>query len=77
MNRESWLTRNWRPLTMLVFVGLIVARWFGWTAPIGEAEALKLWDIIAVSLGVYTGGRSLEKLAPVVKDMLEKRNGTS
>ena len=33
-----WLAANWRPLTMLVFVGLIVARWFGWAAPEGGAK---------------------------------------
>jgi hypothetical protein len=27
---QSWLQRTWRPITMLVFVGLIVARWLGW-----------------------------------------------
>ncbi|WP_444921865.1 3TM-type holin [Microbulbifer sp. CnH-101-G] len=29
---ESWLQRNWRPVTMLTFVGLIVFHWLGWTA---------------------------------------------
>ena len=28
---QSWLQRTWRPITMLVFVGLIVARWLGWS----------------------------------------------
>jgi hypothetical protein len=28
-----WLAANWRPLTMITFVALIVARWFGWAAP--------------------------------------------
>ena len=36
---KHWLTSNWRPITMLVFVVLIVARWFGWAAPgLSEAE---------------------------------------
>ena len=29
----GWLQRNWRPLLMLVFAGLVVAHWFGFTAP--------------------------------------------
>src|SRR5258708_30707586 len=30
---SGWLTRSWRPIVMLTFTGLIVARWFGWAAP--------------------------------------------
>ena len=40
---NHWLAANWRPLLMLTFGGLIVARWFGWAAPyLSEAEYLKL-----------------------------------
>lgn len=60
-----WLAANWRPLTMLTFTGLIVARWFGWSAPnLSEAEYIKLWDIVQLGLGGYVIGRSVEKLAP-------------
>lgn len=62
---QSWLQRTWRPVTMLVFVGLIVARWLGWSAPnLGEAEVLKLWDIVEIGLGGYVIGRSAEKVLP-------------
>ena len=51
---QSWLQRTWRPITMLTFVALIVARWLGWAAPnLGEAEVLKLWDIVEIGLGGY------------------------
>lgn len=64
---EHWLTSTWRPIVMLVFTTLIVARWFGWSAPgIGEPEALKLWSIVEFGLGGYVVGRSLEKIAPQV-----------
>jgi len=64
---ESFLARNWRPVVMLVFTGLIVARWCGWTAPnLSEAEAQKLWDIIQFGLGGYVVGRSVEKIAPSI-----------
>lgn len=60
-----WLAANWRPLTMLTFTGLIVARWFGWSAPnLSDAEYLKLWDIVQLGLGGYVIGRSVEKIAP-------------
>ncbi|HOX26857.1 MAG TPA: 3TM-type holin [Candidatus Krumholzibacteria bacterium] len=71
--RQSWLQRTWRPITMLVFVGLIVARWLGWSAPnLGEAEVLKLWDIVEIGLGGYVIGRSAEKILPAVVGTLKK-----
>lgn len=62
---EHWLAACWRPILMLTFGELIVARWLGWSAPgISEAEVLKLWDIVQLGLGGYVIGRSLEKVAP-------------
>ena len=68
-----WLAANWRPLTMLVFVGLIVARWFGWAAPgLSEAEYLKLWSIVEFGLGGYVVGRSVEKVAPAIASAMKR-----
>lgn len=68
-----WLAANWRPLTMLTFVCLIVARWFGWSAPgLSEAEALALWDIVQLGLGGYVVGRSVEKVVPSIASTLKK-----
>jgi hypothetical protein len=62
---SHWLAANWRPILMLIFGGLIVARWFGWAAPaLTEAEYLKLWDIVEFGLGGYVVGRSAEKIIP-------------
>lgn len=70
---EHWLAANWRPLTMLVFVALIVARWFGWAAPnLAEEEYIKLWSIVELGLGGYVLGRSAEKLVPKVAEILKK-----
>lgn len=70
---ESWLQRNWRPLTMMVFVGLIVAKWIGWTAPgVSEALELRLLGLIEIGLGGYVIGRSVEKVAPVIASALKK-----
>ena len=70
---QHWLAANWRPITMLTFLGLIVARWFGWSAPgLGEAEILKLWDIVNLGLGGYVIGRSAEKILPAITDALRK-----
>lgn len=62
-----WLAANWRPITMLTFTALIVARWMGWAAPnLSESEYLKLWDIVELGLGGYVVGRSVEKIAPAI-----------
>ena len=69
----GFLASSWRPITMLVFVGLIVARWFGLAAPnLAEAEYLKLWDIVQLGLGGYVIGRSVEKIMPQVADLVGK-----
>jgi hypothetical protein len=70
---SHWLASNWRPLTMITFVGLIVARWFGWAAPgLSEAEYLKLWSIVEFGLGGYVVGRSVEKIAPTIAGALKR-----
>ena len=70
---SHWLAANWRPLLMLVFGGLIVARWFGWAAPnLSEAEYLKLWGIVELGLGGYVIGRSFEKTIPTIAAALKK-----
>lgn len=70
---ESWLARSWRPITMLTFTGLIVARWFGWAAPgLSEAEYLKLWSIVEFGLGGYVLSRSVEKVAPALAGALKR-----
>lgn len=62
---ENWLASSWRPILMLTFGALIVARWFGWAAPnLTEAEYLKLWSIVELGLGGYVIGRSAEKIVP-------------
>jgi len=70
---QNWLQRTWRPITMLVFVALIVARWLGWSAPnLTEAEALKLWDIVEIGLGGYVIGRTAEKVLPGLVESLKR-----
>lgn len=71
---KHWLAANWRPITMLIFVGLIVARWMGWTPPgMSEAEYLSVYELVKIGLGGYIIGRSAEKIVPKV--MESRRNG--
>jgi len=70
---SHWLAANWRPLTMLTFTGLIVARWFGFAAPeLSEAEYLALWDIVEIGLGGYIVGRSAEKIVPSLAQAIKR-----
>lgn len=70
---EHWLAAVWRPILMLTFGGLIVARWFGFAAPdLSEAEYLKLWSIVEFGIGGYVVGRSVEKIVPSISDALKK-----
>ena len=70
---ESWLAKSWRPILMLTFGALIVARWFGLAAPnLSEEEYLKLWSIVELGLGGYVIGRSAEKIVPSMAALLKK-----
>lgn len=71
---SHWLAANWRPLVMLTFCGLIVARWFGWAAPnLAPDEYLKLWDIVELGLGGYVIGRSAEKIIPSIAGAIRRK----
>ena len=71
---ESWLTRNWRPITMLTFTALIVADWLGISAPNLTPELKgKLFSIIQIGLGGYVIGRSAEKVAKEIKPVFERK----
>jgi len=65
---ESWLQRNWRPLTMLVFVSIVVNNYllapymqaiFSWSVKLDTPP--DLWALIKLGLGGYVMGRSAEK----------------
>lgn len=69
---ESWLAQSWRPILMLTFGALIVARWMGFAAPgISEDEILKLWSIVELGLGGYVVGRTVEKIVPSITTALK------
>jgi len=62
---ESWLTRTWRPITMMIFVSayiyaVIIAPIFQLPIP-NDTVVNKSLDIIYFGLGGYVVGRSVEK----------------
>lgn len=65
---KHWLTANWRPITMLTFLSLVVARWFGFSAEgLQQADYDALYGVIQIGLGGYILGRSGEKIAQTFK----------
>ena len=72
---ESWLQRNWRPITMLTFTALVVAKWLGYTVDTGITEAveIELMHLIQIGLGGYVVGRSAEKIIPQVADIIKRK----
>lgn len=57
---ESWLQRSWRPLTMLIFVGIILINQFG-IFPVSLSD--QIWDVLKIGIGGYIIGQSAEVVA--------------
>ena len=60
---KSWLQRNWRPITMLTFLVLVVCDSFGF---LKFRLANEAWTLLQIGLGGYVVGRSAEKIVPAV-----------
>ncbi len=67
---NSWLQRNWRPITMLVFLALVVGDALGW---LHNRLAPEAWTLLQIGLGGYTVGRTLEKVAPQITQAIAKK----
>jgi hypothetical protein len=65
---NSWLTRSWRPITMLTFVGLIVYSQFT-----GMEIPDDLWFVVKLGLGGYVGGRSVEKSVSAITEVMKRK----
>lgn len=69
----SWLTRNWRPITMMNFLLIVNLYWFGFQPEGLSPEVItQIFEIIKWGLGGYVVGRSVEKTATTVKDLINK-----
>jgi len=68
-NGQSWMQRNWRPITMLTFLVLVVLDTMGYTEFRLSGEA---WTLLQLGLGGYVVGRSAEKIIPQVAQVMKK-----
>ena len=60
----SWMQRNWRPITMLTFLALVVLDSFGMLAFRLASEA---WTLLQLGLSGYVVGRTGEKIVDKLK----------
>ncbi len=67
---QSWLQRNWRPITMLVFLVLVICDAFD-ILPFRLAD--QAWTLLQVGLGGYVVGRSAEKMIPSLARLIPPR----
>ncbi len=70
-NGQSWLQRNWRPLTMLTFLLLVVLDSFG---VLTNRLAPEAWLLLQIGLGGYVAGRSIEKVMPSINKIVGSKN---
>tara|TARA_R110000772_G_scaffold163117_6_gene274279 strand:+ start:2579 stop:2944 length:366 start_codon:yes stop_codon:yes gene_type:complete len=56
---QSWIQRNWRPITMLTFLAFFVMDSFAWLPTPLAKEA---WILLQIGLGSYVSGLSAEKI---------------
>lgn len=69
----SWIQRNWRPITMLTFLALVV---LDQTGVLAFRLAPQAWTLLQIGLGGYVVGRSAEKIVPGVLSAMKKRDET-
>jgi hypothetical protein len=81
---ESWLTRNWRPLTMVALIASVLAFWFGLTPTdpstglsiIPAAFVERMFSLVQIGLGGYIVGRSGEKITKGIVTAFKNREET-
>lgn len=68
---DSWLTRSWRPITMLTLLALVV---YGFVT--GTVIPPDMWTVIKLGLGGYVIGRSGEKIVGGAMNAMKAREET-
>jgi hypothetical protein len=62
---DSWLTRSWRPITMMAFLIMAMSYWYGLTAEDLDPEVVaEAFSMIKIGVGGYIGSRGVEKVVP-------------
>jgi len=70
---DSWLTKSWRPLIMVLFGGIICYGYIAKTAGLPAAEIQpEMWTLLQLGVGGYIGARSAEKIVPKVLEVIRE-----
>lgn len=60
---DHWLAANWRPITMLTFLSIVVLDFLGQTFAGSDTKIVEeMWTLLQLGLGGYVVGRSGEKV---------------
>ena len=70
---DSWITRSWRPITMLVFLFLVVCDSFGWLA---SPLAPQAWTLLQLGISGYIVGRSAQSVTKNIAGAMKKKEET-
>lgn len=71
-NSQSWIARNWRPVTMLTFVFVTTLHALG-LIDMDATMSNNYFTLVQIGLGGYVAGRSLEKVAPAIAGAIAKK----
>ena len=65
-NSQSWIARNWRPITMFGFLLIVLCDSFG-IATLDTTRVESVYSLLQIGIGGYIIGRSAEKIIPRLK----------
>jgi len=69
VSRGGWLQRNWRPITMLTFLILVVMDSLG---ILQNRLTPEMWMLLQIGMGGYVVGRSFEKTVPSIIENIKR-----
>ena len=72
-NSASWIARNWRPITMLSFLVLVVADSFSW---LPNPLAKEAWTMLQIGLSGYVVGKFVHEHARALEFQIDPDDGT-
>ena len=83
LTQGSFLERNWRPVFMVILMGILICSFFGWVPPYLNQEMSpmmdKIWTMLQIGLGGYLPLRTFEKvvaqlnIGSILKTLIQKK----
>ncbi len=85
LTQGSFLEKNWRPVLMVVLMGILIASFFGYIPshlndPVSPTMD-KVWTLLQIGLGGYLPLRTIEKvmqqvnISSILKELIRKKVG--